>query len=661
MAKKTEKKSDDKKTAPKKSGKKDSPEDDSEEDDNGEGPSSQPSSAKGKGPARGRGAHKGRTLVRWDNDMDVHLLLVIQQVCNATGYKLPWVKIAEAMGPKYTDSGIIQHISKLRIRRKNEGKPVPPMLRCAMKKTGMPSGRAPRKKSEKKAGGGPGGSAAGTGTKRKRGIKEESLSAESSDVADDREDPTYRPKRSKVVKNEMRPGGKGGKGSSQSAQSSSTGAGSSRGLLCAQAPFLKLRDRDDVKEDGRNEQSIMVALRVDPGALENLRLTGNVRPPMAETTEESLALASRPWLPVSREPVAPTLAGITTPVMPAMGPPLSIPGNNPYLPAWDATFQGYPMYPGQHPYQGQLGSQGQPGSQGQTESQYPTGSQGQPGSQYQTGSQGQTGPNSHLGFFGGMPWYPPPSPIAYDSATTPPSHGYHQGMYQHPSQGRGMAGDSSQYPMAFPGMYGMPYSMPYAMGPFAMNRGMNQGNTFTGMGRGSSPLDADAMTPGMGRGMTQIDEDMLQALDRGMGSMGQMPQRAPQGMDRGMGSMGETPGVGDYNIGPSILDPRLAAMQRAMGEEHSAHHGSDGTTSEVPRHAERQVHQSVDNSVRKPVKEESMEEPAKQPGEDSEAETMEKPRWIEDEEHEDHELFYGLKESSSDGLDKFTRNFMGAH
>ncbi|KAJ5745261.1 hypothetical protein N7520_010443 [Penicillium odoratum] len=652
MAKKADKQSDDKKTAPKKnSGKKDSPEDDSEEDDNGEGPSGQPSSAKGKGPARGgRGAHKGRTLVRWDNDMDVHLLLVIQQVCNATGYKLPWVKIAEAMGPKYTDSGIIQHISKLRIRRKNEGKPVPPLLRCAMKKAGMPSGRAPRKKSEKIAGGGPGGSAAGTGTKRKRAIKEESSSEESSDGADNREDPTYRPKRSKIVKNEMRPGGKGGKGSSQSAQSSSTGAGSSRGLLCAQAPFLKLKDRDDVstdsepsffsdaysEEDDRNEQSIVVALRVDPGALENLRLTGNVRPPMPEATEESLALASRPWLPVSREPVAPNLAGITSPIMPAMGPmgpPPSIPGSDPYLPAWDATFQGYPMYPGQHPYQGQQGAEGQ------------------------TGSHGQTGPNSHLGIYGGMPWYPPPSPIAYDSATTPPSHGYHQGMYQYPSQGRGMAGDSSQYPMAFPGIYGMPYGMPYAMGPFAMNRGMNQGNTFIGIGRGSSPLDADAMTPSMDRGMSQMDEEMLQALDRGINSMGQMPQRAPQGMDRGMGSMSQTPGEGDYIIGPSILDPRLAAMQRAMGEEHSAYHGSDGTTSEVSRRTERHVHQSVDNSVRKPVKEEPMEEPAKQPGENSE----EEPRCIEDEEHEDHELFYGLKESSSDGLDKFTRDFMGAH
>ncbi|CAI7674524.1 unnamed protein product [Penicillium pancosmium] len=85
--------------------------------------------AAGKAPAQPR--KEKRNLVRWDTDIDTHLLLAIQAACNSSNTKIPWDLVASTMGPKYTEGAIVQHLSKLRSRRVRDGKIVPPPLRRA--------------------------------------------------------------------------------------------------------------------------------------------------------------------------------------------------------------------------------------------------------------------------------------------------------------------------------------------------------------------------------------------------------------------------------------------------------------------------------------------------------------------------------------------------
>ncbi|KAJ5735977.1 uncharacterized protein N7483_001102 [Penicillium malachiteum] len=91
-----------------------------------------------------------RQLVRWDNDLDIQLLLTVQQSCNATGVKIPWSLCAETMGTKFTEGAIIQHLSKLRTRREAENKPVPPPLRRSIPAAANATGKTSRKKSTSK-------------------------------------------------------------------------------------------------------------------------------------------------------------------------------------------------------------------------------------------------------------------------------------------------------------------------------------------------------------------------------------------------------------------------------------------------------------------------------------------------------------------------------
>ncbi|GIJ98774.1 hypothetical protein Aspvir_000895 [Aspergillus viridinutans] len=78
---------------------------------------------------KGSNRPKKRTLVRWDSDLDELLLLTIQSVCNAKNVKIPWADVASTMGHNVTEGAIVQHLSKLRSRRVDAGKPVPPPLR----------------------------------------------------------------------------------------------------------------------------------------------------------------------------------------------------------------------------------------------------------------------------------------------------------------------------------------------------------------------------------------------------------------------------------------------------------------------------------------------------------------------------------------------------
>ncbi|KAJ5964040.1 uncharacterized protein N7479_003916 [Penicillium vulpinum] len=84
--------------------------------------------SQGKRPVNSR---RQRTLVRWDVDTDLRLLLAMQYACNKEGVKIPWKDVAEAMGEKFTEGAIVQHLSKLRTKRDEQEKPNPPPLKRA--------------------------------------------------------------------------------------------------------------------------------------------------------------------------------------------------------------------------------------------------------------------------------------------------------------------------------------------------------------------------------------------------------------------------------------------------------------------------------------------------------------------------------------------------
>ncbi|CAG7950474.1 unnamed protein product [Penicillium nalgiovense] len=93
-------------------------------------------------------SRRQRTLVRWDVDTDIRLLLAIQYVCNKTGVKIPWKDAAEVMGEKFTEGAIVQHLSKLRSKREEQDKPNPPPLKRAA--NGNHKGDAGKKKGSPK-------------------------------------------------------------------------------------------------------------------------------------------------------------------------------------------------------------------------------------------------------------------------------------------------------------------------------------------------------------------------------------------------------------------------------------------------------------------------------------------------------------------------------
>lgn len=63
------------------------------------------------------------------DDLDELLLLTIQSVCNKEGVKIPWTDVSKSMGNNVTEGAIIQHLAKLRLRRVEKNKQVPPPLR----------------------------------------------------------------------------------------------------------------------------------------------------------------------------------------------------------------------------------------------------------------------------------------------------------------------------------------------------------------------------------------------------------------------------------------------------------------------------------------------------------------------------------------------------
>ncbi|MCJ1432091.1 hypothetical protein MMC27_001447 [Xylographa pallens] len=70
-----------------------------------------------------------RNLVRWTEDMDIQMLLIVQKICNQKNIKLPWDEVGAQLGGTITGGAIIQHLAKLRARRVEQGLPVPEPLK----------------------------------------------------------------------------------------------------------------------------------------------------------------------------------------------------------------------------------------------------------------------------------------------------------------------------------------------------------------------------------------------------------------------------------------------------------------------------------------------------------------------------------------------------
>ncbi|KIW44218.1 uncharacterized protein PV06_05245 [Exophiala oligosperma] len=73
-----------------------------------------------------------RNLVRWTDDLDKEVLLVVQYACAEAGIKIPWGRVAEIMGPHFTEGAIVQHLAKLRTLMAKLEIPVPPALKRGM-------------------------------------------------------------------------------------------------------------------------------------------------------------------------------------------------------------------------------------------------------------------------------------------------------------------------------------------------------------------------------------------------------------------------------------------------------------------------------------------------------------------------------------------------
>ncbi|KAJ5708807.1 hypothetical protein N7493_010141 [Penicillium malachiteum] len=260
-----------------------------------------------------------RQLVRWDNDLDIQLLLTVQQSCNATGVKIPWALCAETMGTKFTEGAIIQHLSKLRTRREAENKPVPPPLRRSIPAAAGPTSKKSRKKSTSKK------------------DNEQAPSSKSSEdiLTDDEhldwtsEEENQNPKRRRKSKKDSDPAWKQSgtsrkdsyrlKGRDHRASATSQKrkgydvsdvhdddeGSDDNALMCVGASFLNFGDNADQDPDydsgsgnmsnnnfndesEKHQGSKIVCLPVDANALYNLSVSGHVGgPPMEMTPDQS--------------------------------------------------------------------------------------------------------------------------------------------------------------------------------------------------------------------------------------------------------------------------------------------------------------------------------------------------------------------------------------
>jgi hypothetical protein len=225
------------------------------------------------------------------DDLDIQLLLTVQQACNSTGVKIPWDRVAATMGPKFSEGAIIQHLSKLRIRRENEGKNNPPSLRrsvgggsTAMTPVSGSVGTPKRGKKKRKA----------ATRKHDDTPPQNEIEGEDDEYdSDEDEDPSYSTKSKRGSVKRTNPKGKNNKRRKAATSEVESEKDNENNLVCAGAPFLALKgdtesgsesdgSRDesaegDSVEDMAQEkrQSKMVSLGINPAALQNLQDFGS--------------------------------------------------------------------------------------------------------------------------------------------------------------------------------------------------------------------------------------------------------------------------------------------------------------------------------------------------------------------------------------------------
>lgn len=244
------------------------------------------------------------------DDLDIQLLLTVQQACNANGVKIPWERVATTMGPKFTEGAIIQHLSKVRTRRENEGKPNPPSLRRSV--PASTSAMTPVSAS------------GGAGRKRRKTVTpKQDGTPPPNDIdgeddgydTDESEDPSYSNKPMRAIRTKTLR-----KKETKSKRRKATTNGveletdDEDTLVCSGAPFLSLKGdaESDSESDGScdesargdvevedisqehaiQQRSMVLSLGVDPAALQNLQDTGNLMPVMpANALDQHLS----PW------------------------------------------------------------------------------------------------------------------------------------------------------------------------------------------------------------------------------------------------------------------------------------------------------------------------------------------------------------------------------
>ncbi|KAJ5108476.1 hypothetical protein N7456_005151 [Penicillium angulare] len=249
-----------------------------------------------------------RQLVRWDPDLDILLLLTVQQSCNATGTKIPWALVAETMGPKFTEGAIIQHLSKLRLRREGDDKPVPPPLRRSVPAAGSGIRNFTKKAAAKK-----------DDNKAEEISNEVEDDEEGSFASSEDDDPSWsqsgNKKRNLAKRVKTHKKSKGFKANTPEEDAQATGE-----LRCVGASFLKLNggtdaesdpdsgggggddddddvvvdDDDETEEESEDDKVIkqehthrIVSLAVNPQALQRLENCGSVaHPRSAEMTPD---------------------------------------------------------------------------------------------------------------------------------------------------------------------------------------------------------------------------------------------------------------------------------------------------------------------------------------------------------------------------------------
>lgn len=292
-------------------------------------------------------------------DLDTLLLLTVQSACNLTGVKVPWEKVAQLMGPKFTEGAIVQHLSKLRIRREAAGQRVPPPLRRSVTAAAAA------------AGGGKGSKAGRQNARRRKGrsgAMEDDFSDDLDAPGEDDSDPEYfQGKKKRKSGRYSLPTSKKSKMTMEDDDEDDEDA-----LMCGGAPFLQHlqpeldtdhadSDSDDSDEDFDDEfdsDSYNAKIKAEQ-ASPTPRPSRVVKLPVSLQTQDQKPMKSIRSIADATPPPSTTMAGNRNQTFIPNDP--AVMGNNPvpsygnqgaYYPSQMVTGQvtGNPVQAGQNPF-----------------------------------------------------------------------------------------------------------------------------------------------------------------------------------------------------------------------------------------------------------------------------------------------------------------------